>query len=190
MARPSFLEEYDLTYDDLLKLHEDCLHIDQLAEDLNVCRKTLRDHLKKAGLSKKDIKFKPRKHYKKYSQLAEWVRQNPNVRLPNNVPAIQELTGLSRFVIHHYLYRRLEEYYEYVKKNWVTFLKAHRHKKVLVFNEKRIPILAIKKELLTIDKFSLKLTITFIFRDGTRKQVYIPKKYFESVIQNHIQKGE
>lgn len=181
MGRPTFLEQYNLSTDDLIELYNDCMHIDQLAEDLEVSKKTLTKHLKNAGIT--HLKHRKRKRYKRHSKLAEWVRRHPTETLPSSVPMIQRKTGLSRFTIHHYLYRRREDYYRYVKKHWVKFLKKHRRKKTLEFDTMIIPILAIKKEMLTIDKFSLKITVIFLFKDGTKRKIAFSKEYFDTTVE-------
>ena len=121
MGRLDFLSRLGLTDEDLIELHDSCVHVKQLAEDLEVTPKTLNKRLKTL-IDPKTIKYKPRKTYKKHSAFAEWRRKNPSIILPSNVPALEKLTGLSRYTIHHYLYRRLDEYHAYVKKHFNTFL--------------------------------------------------------------------
>lgn len=184
MGRKNFLEALDLTLEDLKDLHDECMHIDQLAEDLEVSKKTLLKHLTTI-ISKEEVKYKPRKDYKKHSAFAEWRRKNPNVILPSSVPEIQKLTGLSRFTIHHYLYRRLEDYHQYVKDNFSTFLKAHRKRSLLVFKNTKFPIKALKRTGLTINKFSLTMTVTFQLKNHVIKKVVITEKEFKDIINTH-----
>lgn len=182
MGRFNFLQKLSLTDDDLIELHNDCLHIDQLVEDLEVSKKTLLKHLKRL-IDKSEIKYKPRKDYKKHSAFAEWRRKNPDTVLPSSVPEIQKLTGLSRFTIHHYLYRRLEDYHEFVKTNFSTFLKQHRHRSLLKFQTTQFPIKAIERTGLTINKFSLTMTVTFQLKNHVIKRIHVPEDYFRKTIQ-------
>lgn len=184
MGRKNFLEALDLTYDDLLMLHNDCTNIDQLADDLEVSKKTLLKHLK-LRLKKDDIKFKPHKQYKKHSSFAKWRRKHPDVILPNNVPEIQQITGLSRYAIHAYLNRRLEQYHNYVRQNFSTFLKNHRDKSMLNFGYVKFPIKALQRTALTIDKFSLTMTITFQLRNAVTKRIYITETQFKRSLNDN-----
>jgi len=189
MGRFDFLTNLGLTEEDLIELHDECIHIDQLAKDLEVSKKTLTKRLK-GLLDKTEIKYKPRKLYKKHSAFAQWRRKHPDVILPSSVPEIQEITGLSRYTIHHYLYRRLEEYHKFVKDNFNLFLKSHRQKSLLVFDQTKFPIKALKRTGLTINKFSLTMTVTFQLKNHIIKRITVSESEFRDIINNIKTKGE
>jgi hypothetical protein len=181
MGRPNIYQQLDITPEDLLELHDHCIDVDHLALDLGISKKTLLRHLK-TFLTKEEIHYKIRKPYRHTSKFAQWLREHPDVKLPPSVPEIEKLTGLNRFIIHHYLNRRLNKYYKKVKANWTPFLQHHRKGKFLIFQRSHIPVKLIEKVTLTIDKFSLIMDITFILNNEILKTVKITEKYFNQII--------
>jgi hypothetical protein len=182
MSRWDALEALGLSPEDLVELYNNSLDLHTLSNDLGVTVRTLKKHLKSAGIDG-PYKYPPKKRKRHISQMAQWIRNNPHVHLPPSVPEICKITGLNRFIVHHYLYRRQDKYLKYVLRKWTLFLKEHKTGHIFQLGEKVIPLPAIVQTYISIDKFTLKIKAQFQLRDGTRRTLHINADYFNKIVK-------
>ncbi len=145
MGRPNALAALSLSRSDLVELYQESPDIRTLSDDLGVSVKTLKRHLELAG-QRPPWKYPPRKTYRRHhGKMDEFLRRNPEVSLPPSVPEIQALTGLSRFTVHQYLYRRQEKFLRWVKEKWNQFLRAHQDGKTFRLGRRSFPYTQFKR---------------------------------------------
>ena len=180
MARPDLLTSLGLTQLDLVELYEQSPAITILARDLGTTVKTLKKHLRLAGLNP-PWNYPPRKPTRRHtSLLAAYLRNHRGCILPSSVPEITAATGLNRFVIHQYLYRRQERFLSRVVEDWSQFLFRHQKGMIFTLSRRTLPLHAIKRTYLTVDKFSLVITARFHLRDGSKRIFKIDPTYFRT----------
>lgn len=92
--------------DTLLALYQKEGSANRVAKMLNMHPHTIRKYLKLYGAS---LQTGPQKGRRRWSEFAQWVKDNPEEVLPPSVKEIHDLTGVSKDSIKSYLYRRRKE---------------------------------------------------------------------------------
>ena len=90
----------------IIDLYKRTGNMRHVATELSISSWTVSKYVRLAGLAvpiKKNLIAGVRRHR---SKLAEWIRENPNVKLPNTTKEIAKLTGLSIDTVRSYLGRR------------------------------------------------------------------------------------
>ena len=160
------LSKLSLTIEDLVKLYDECQSVDELARDLDCSTRTIRKYLNGAGIR---AKAKPRrKPRRETGAFATWLRDNPGVVLPRSVSEIAEMTGIKRTTINSHLIYRQRKLYDEMKAQMPDYVKSFMDNGKLKIMRYTFPLAAVKRLTLTVDRFSLKLTICLYMKDGSQ----------------------
>lgn len=159
------LQRLSLTTDDLVMLYEQCESVDELARDLGCSTRTIRKYLNAEGIR---AKAKPhRKPRRETGAFATWIRDNPDVTLPRSVSEIAALTGIKRTTINSHLIYRQRKLYDEMSGKIADYLQSYIDNGKLKLMKFTFPVRALKRVTLTVDRFSLTLTVTVYLKDGT-----------------------
>ena len=90
----------------LIELYEKEGNADRVAKLMRMHPHTIRKYLKYYGYS---LKAGPQTGRRRWSEFAQWLKDNPDEILPPSIKEIHELTGVPKNSIKSYLYRRRKE---------------------------------------------------------------------------------
>jgi len=160
------LTRLHLTEEDLIQLYISCESVDEIASDLNCSTRTIRKYLNAAGIiAKAKPKRKPRRET---GAFATWLRDNPHTVLPRSVSEIATMTNIKRSTVNSHLIYRQRKVYAAIRPLIGDYIKSYVDNGKLKLEKFTFPVKSLKRVTLTVDRFSLKLTVTAYLRDGSK----------------------
>lgn len=171
------LEKLGLDTEDLINLYNECLSVDELSDDLGISVRTIRKYLNEMGIKAKA--HATRKPRFENGPFANWLRENPDAVLPQSPKGISELTGLPIPTIKNHLSYRQRKMYDEVAPKATVYIKSFLDGSVLKIGKYTIPVKGLKKIGLTINRYTLKITIRLYMKDGTEFRFTTDKNDFD-----------
>ena len=159
------LSELSLTAEDIITLYNDCLSVDQVAEDTGISTRTIRKYLNERGIRAQGRR--ERKPRYETGAFACWLREHPDIVLPRSVTKIAEMTGIKRSTVNSHLIYRQRKVYNRIMEKMPGYIKTYKKGEKLKLTHFTLPFPAIRRISLTVDRFSLIVGIIFHMKDGT-----------------------
>ncbi len=174
-----------ITIDDLKALYETTVSISEIAQKFKVSNRTIRNHLKKAGVQ---IHRGPRKGshcFPHHSCLAKWLQDHPQQILPRRISSIALLTGCSINEIKTYIYRRRKELREVAQK--LPDLKTTSVVLTDVLG-RRIPAKAFQRYKLYLDKVRFQIVLKAELKPRGKATFVFSLIFLRSLFKEEVKK--
>ena len=171
---------------DMVEDYKKGLSLNDLTEKYQVSKKTIQRRLIKYNVEMrptgKPLDLERRSPTYHYGKMAQWLRENPDVKLPRSIKKISEMTGLPYNIIHTYIKHR-----KVASKRFQSQIDITKWNKpyLLATDGKLIPIQGIKSYKVDVDFVKQIVTLDCLLKINIRKKIMFPLKEIKSLIRKN-----